>query len=401
MKVLLKLSMFVILVALVLAANVWAVTYKTIYKFTGKADGNAPYAGLIRDRAGNLYGTTFYGGSTGWGTVFELTPNADSTWTETVLYSFKGTPDGQYPDSILTFDRAGNLYGMTWDGGVNGSYNGAVFELSQKSDGSWREKIIHSFLIGVSDCGEPHGGVIFDSAGNLYGTAKLGGANGWGGVFKLSPNSDGSWTEQVIYSFGAYPADAIYPVTGLVFDQAGNLYGTSVEGGTYNDGTVFKLAPNGNGTWTESVLHSFLNSLDGWEPDAGLVFDQQGNLYGTTIWGGTNGIYNGLVFELSPNGDGTWSETVLHSFNGSDGSQSQAQLAVDHNGNLYGTTLYGGANSDGVVFRLDASNGWQETWRSLVNAHPIGSLLLDANGIFGTTQGDGRQSFGTVFQITP
>jgi len=235
-------------IVLVLAPGLWAASkYKTLYKFKGGAHGSQPYAGLIFDQAGNLYGTTFYGGAHGLGTVFELIPNGDGTWKEHVLYSFKGTPDGYSPDSHLTFDAAGNLYGMTWDGGDHGGYTGTVFRLSPNGDGSWKETVIHSFG-GYGDGVEAHGGVTFDSAGNLYGTTKLGGAYGWGAAFQLTPNGDGTWTENVICSFQGN-GDAVYSVAGLIFDQAGNLYGASSEGGVYNGGTVFELSPNGDGTY--------------------------------------------------------------------------------------------------------------------------------------------------------
>jgi uncharacterized repeat protein (TIGR03803 family) len=399
-------------IVLALAPGTWAASkYKPLYKFTGGADGSQPYTGLIFDQAGNLYGTTEFGGAYGLGTVFELTPNGDGTWKEHVLYSFQGTPDGYSPDSHLTFDAAGNLYGMTWNGGIYGAYMGTVFQLSPNGDGSWKETVIHSF--GGGDGIEVHGGVIFDSAGNLYGTAKLGGAYGWGTAFQLTPNGDGTWTENVIYSFrgGDDKIDAVYPITGLVFDQAGSLYGASTDGGVYNDGTVFEISPNGQETWTEKVLYSFGlsgNHSDGWQPAAGLIFDPAGNLFGTTVWGNDNGYYNGVVFRLSPNGDGSWKESVIHSFIGADGAEPWADLMMDQAGNLYGTTFQGGAHKRGVVFRLrpKRDGGWGykvlHAFNDQPGAYSRSSLVIDPLGnLYGTTYGHPKNTFGSVFEITP
>jgi uncharacterized repeat protein (TIGR03803 family) len=152
------------------------------------------------------------------------------------------------------------------------------------------------------------------------------------------------------------------------------------------------------------VIHSFWNANDGWQPAAGVTFDRAGNLYGTTIWGGSNGIYNGVVFRMTPNADGTWAESVIHAFGGNDGSESWASVAADRSGNIYGTTQYGGAYGNGVFFRLSAKNGWQETWHSFDQneAYPTSDVVIDAHGNnYETTQGDGTYSFGSVFQIIP
>jgi len=395
---------------LVLKSNTEAqVTYKTLHAFKSTGSGGAqPYAGLIFDQEGNLYGTTFYGGAYGLGSVFRLTANGNR-WKESVLYSFKGIPDGVSPDSRLIFDTAGNLYGTTWYGGTYGYYGtGTVFRLTPQGDGTWTESVIHSFNCGSGDGCEPHDGLVQDSEGNMYGATRLGGANAWGAVFQLTPNDDGTWTESVIYSF--QPAnDAIYPVCDLVFDQAGNLYGTSTEGGVYDDGAVFELTPNGDGTWTESVIYSFPgNHTDGWQPAAGLVLDQKGNLYGTTIWGAKNGWYNGVVFELSPNGGGGWTESVLHAFSGNDGAEPWSDLVIDQAGNLYGTTLEGGGFGYGVVFMLKPrlGGGWGyrvlHVFQDRPGAYAYAGLVLDgSNNLYGATYGDGSNTFGSVFEITP
>ena len=257
-----------------------------------------------------------------------------STWAATheqVLHSFNqnGT-DGFYPSAGLIFDAAGNLYGTTPAGGsgcVPYFGCGTVFELTPTAYVGWTERVLYSFCVGNCDDGsQPFAGLIFDAAGNLYGTTHRGGGFNLGTVFKLSPNGNGGWTETVLHSF-SYGTDGIYPSAGLIFDATGNLYGTTTEGGTGsgcgNDGcgTVFELSPNGNGGWTETVLYSFCsqtNCTDGATPVAGLILDAVGNLYGTTNAGGnffSNCPYLcGTVFKLSPNGNGGWTETVLHSF---------------------------------------------------------------------------------------
>jgi len=338
-----------------------------LYQFTGGADGDGPMAGVIRDAAGNLYGTTNGGGSLacggggGCGVVFKLAPNADGTWTESVLYSFTGTGGGT-PSAGLIFDGAGNLYGTTPSGASpTCSACGVVFKLAPNADGTWTESVLHTFI------GTGPSGLIFDGAGNLYGTTALGGSCGWCGVvFKLAPNADGSWTESVLHAFTG--PDGASPRTGLIFDSAGNLYGTTGDGGTSTAcylgcGVVFKLAPNPDGTWTESVLHSFTGT-DGLAPLAELTFDAAGNLYGTTYFGGGTRCAGeapieqgavapppgcGVVFKLTPTSSG-WSETVLRAFLGQ-ARYPESPVIFDPKGNLYGTTFLGTGNN-GVVFKI-------------------------------------------------
>jgi uncharacterized repeat protein (TIGR03803 family) len=265
-----------------------------------------PIGGLIFDAAGNLYGTTGLGGAHGFGTVFQLTPNADGSWKEKVLHHFTGGNDGGTPNACPIFDLAGNLYGTTQFGGT--SKNGTVFKLTPNADGSWTESVLHNF--NGADGSDLEGGLILDQAGNLYGTTFFGGSrgscpgsdSGCGTVFQLTPNADGSWKEKVLHHFtgGAQGAE---PYAGLILDQAGNLYGTAEFGGDLSFcmragcGVVFKLAPNSKGEWTETVLHYFVDH-PGARPLAGLIFDATGNMYSTTL--GDGFMSSGSVFEITP-----------------------------------------------------------------------------------------------------
>ena len=404
-----------------LVTSTWAATNwheKVLFNFNG-TDGYQPMYGLIFDAAGNLYGTAFGGGDpscgdpNGCGTVFQLTPAPGGGWTETVLHSFKGYPtDGSYPYAGVIFDAAGNLYGTTDWGGTYGG--GTVFELTPTAGGGWTEKVLHSFGNGA-DAAFPYACLIFDAAGNLYGTTGGGGTYGVGTVFELSPAAGGGWTETVLHSFNG--SDGHGPEAGLIFDAAGKLYGTTAWGGTGTDclntgcGTVFKLTPVAGGGWTETVLHSFSNT-DGALPFAGLIFDAAGNLYGTTQQGGSYGF--GTVFELTPTAGGGWTETVLFSFNGNwsgrDGGLPEAGLIFDAAGNLYGTTGAGGTYAYGTAFELTptAGGGWTETVLHSFNNNgtdgesPLAGLIFDAAGnLYGTTGGGGTYGLGMVFELTP
>ena len=243
------------------ATSTWAANETVLYTFNPRyTDGAFPYSSLIMDGAGNLYGTTYQGGTNFYGTVFELTPNAGGGWTEKVLYNFNGT-DGAYPYAGLVMDAAGNLYGRTLFGGTYTA--GTVFELTPHADGTWTEKVLHHF--NGSDGSHPYGSLIFDTHGNLYGTTNHGGKRNSGTVFELTPQADGSWTETVLHSFGK-DKDGVSPEASLIFDTDGNLYGTTRYGGTYDScdsgcGTVFELTPQADGSWTEKVLHNFHHGM--------------------------------------------------------------------------------------------------------------------------------------------
>ena len=331
---------------------------KVLYTFCSVGnctDGSSPVAGLIFDAAGNLYGTTPDGGDYGYGTVFQLVTGANGAWSRKVLHSFKiGTKDGLQPEAGLIFDAAGNLYGTTVEGG--GPYNGGtVFKLTPQANGDWKEEVLHSFKSEGEDGSSPVAGLVFDASGSLYGTTVIGGAHNRGTVFKLAPQANGSWKEKVLHSFGK-GTDGYLPYAGLIFDAKGNLYGTTA-GSLYSGcgehqhhcGAVFKLTPGANGRWSETVLHNFTSGGDGNHPVVGLILDATGNLYGTTLKGGA---YNGgAVFQLVPERNGAWTESVLYSFcfatGCTDGYYPYAGLVFDAAGNLYGTTWFGGAYKNG------------------------------------------------------
>jgi uncharacterized repeat protein (TIGR03803 family) len=398
--------------AFIVPAISTASTYKTLHKFTGP-DGAAPLVGLISDAAGNLYGTTRSGGKDNCGVVFKLTPNSGGTWTESVLHSFvESASDGCSPVAGLIFDAAGDLYGTTGIGGIG---CGVVFELTPNAHGAWGETILYFFGDKrFADGCIPEGNLIFDTAGNLYGTTQTSTEAAEGGpqgtVFKLAPNADGSWTETILFGFDAQSGNS--PLAGLIFDHSGNLYGTANgQGGTSDRdyGVAFKLAPNADGTWTESILHQFTTNTvaDGNFPASNLIFDTAGNLYGTTTSGGS--ATDGVVFKLKPSATGSWTETILHTFHGADGKLPYAGLISDAAGNLYGTTESGSSGA-GLVFKMTPqTNG---TWALTVlhyfvatsAEHPVAGLLLDkAGNLYGTARdcATGTGCSGVVFEITP
>jgi uncharacterized repeat protein (TIGR03803 family) len=310
---------------------------KILHTFTGGGtDGSDPYAGVIMDQAGNLYGTTVGGGDsiTSEGTVYKIDPEDN----ETLLHSFDGGSDGAFVYAGVVMDGAGNLYGTTSMGGTDSK--GIVYKLA--ADGT--EKVLHTFT-GGSDGGEPFAGLILDKKGNLYGTTFYCGANDDGVVFELAPGGK----ETVLYSFKGGSGGANPYAGSLIADTAGNFYGMTYAGGAKGDGAVYELKLDG----TETVLHSFAGGSDGAAPFAGLIIDSAGNLYGTTQSGGMtcNGMGSGCgtVFKLAP--DGT--ETVLHAFKGGlDGIEPSCTLFADGAGNLYGTTIYGGLYESGTIFTI-------------------------------------------------
>jgi uncharacterized repeat protein (TIGR03803 family) len=402
---------------LLISAAIAAAQEKVLYSFYDSGGTVLPQAGVISDAAGNLYGTTFYGGLNGMGMVYELSPTGNG-WRRTVLHSFSvDGVDGYFPTGGVIFDSAGNLYGTTEFGG-SGNCNvgfgcGTIFELSPDGQGGWIETILHEF--NGSDGWQAHAGLVLDSAGNLYGTTANGGTFSQGTVFELSPANDGTWNLKTLHHFSGGMGGAV-PWGGVILDRSGNLYGMTNQGGsinthcTYGCGTVFELIPpNTSSGWTGKILHNFSTPGDGHYPYGSLVFDSAGNLYGTTGSGGGN-YDKGIVFELTPSSSGQWSEKVLHNFNDSplDGSTPSANLVFDSAGNLYSTTLGGGSENKGIVFELTPGGGSVWTEAILHNfgqlagdgTNPNGGVILDARGnLFGATDSGGRNGEGAVFAI--
>jgi uncharacterized repeat protein (TIGR03803 family) len=398
--------------------SAWAAHEKVLHNFDS-GDGASPFGTLLFDASGNLYSTTLGGGIHDFGTAFELVPAEGGGWTETVLHSFGRGNDGFLAWGSLIPDSAGNLYGTTIFGGIHTScaeaYDtcGTVFELSPREGGGWTETVLHNFNSNRSDGFYPYGALVMDGAGNLYGTTTQGGIHecNCGTVFELSPRVGGGWTEKVLHSFNI--RDGSLPFGNLIFDAAGNLYGTTNAGGIHGYGTLFELSPREGGGWTETVLHSFGAGNDGTFPNAGLIFDASGNLYGTTYSGGIHGW--GTAFEFSPNQDGGWTEKVLYNFNnnGREASAPESNLIFDALGNLYGTSYAGGINpcfetGCGTVYELSPrqDGGWTQTvlhnfGNSGDGIYPETGLIFDAAGnLYGTTSEGGMHGAGTVFEIT-
>src|SRR5579863_4728047 len=350
--------------AVVLMSSAFAAE-RVIYNFQGGNDGIGSND-LISDRAGNLYGTTFNGGgSAGAGTVYQLSPPAQQggAWTETILYSFTytGLDSGIGPLAGLVLDSAGSLYGTTWLGGPQGA--GVVFELSPPvvEGGAWTYSLLHAF--GGSDLSSPEARLALHEAGNLYGTTASGGsgacAGGCGGVFKLAPPAQpgAAWTETILFSFSGTFDQGGGTTGGVIVGPHGALYGTTYSGSGGPSGTVFRLTPPASkgGRWTHTVLYAFAGFTDGADPEGEVTFDEDGNLYGTTNYGGSGapncfGEPCGTVFRLQPKTNAPWKHSVLYSFKGgTDGGYGYAghALTLDAEGNLYGSTPIGGDPSCG------------------------------------------------------
>jgi uncharacterized repeat protein (TIGR03803 family) len=392
----------VIVLCVSTALSAKAQNLNVLYTFTGGADGGSPVGGLIRDAEGNTYGTTCCDGAHGAGTVFML----DKAGKETVLHSFTGGEDGDQPYASLVRDAEGNLFGTTYWGGVstecNGGFGcGVVFKL----DKSGKETVLHSFTGTGGDGANPYDGLVQDAKGNLYGTTEFGGGSsacsgGCGVIFGVNT----ARKETVLHRFSG-GMDGAGPLAGLVVDAEGNLYGTAQYGGALGAGNVFMV----DKARKETVLYSFSGGTDGGQPLLGyLVRDAKGNLYGTTTFGGTYG--QGTVFKL----DRAHNETVLHSFSGgTDGSYPYAGLVLDAEGNLYGTTNQGGASGYGTVFMLDEAGNetllHTFTGTGGDGAYPYDDLVRSANGnLYGTTFSGGTNAnvclevgCGIVFTLTP
>jgi len=320
--------------------------------------------------------------------------------TEKVLHTFAFT-DGENPYTGVLFDGAGNLYGTTFYGGgaaCNAGGCGVVFKMAPAIGGGWTESTVYAFT-GGADGSHPYSALIFDAAGNLYGAtygAYSGGGTGVGTVFRLTPNPDGSWSFALLHTFTG-GKDGIQPNGSLVFDSAGNLYGTTRSGGSYNAGIVFGLTPTTHGQWKETLLHAFTGGQDGSAPFA-LTSDAAGNLFGTTNFGGTPACSCGVVFELSRSSSGSWKETILHSFTGGKDGAIPQSLVFDSSGNLYGAAERGGITNNcfagcGVVFKL--TRGSHNVWRETVLHKFDGVNGLEPSGL--TFDNSGTKLYGSAY----
>jgi len=395
-----------------LSSMVAAQTYTVIHDFTGGGDGEAPYTGLTIDAAGNLYGTTVAGGNNGAGVIFKL-KRGGSGWQLTPIYTFTGGADGASPQGRVAIAADGTLYGTTAAGGLrrcSGVGCGTVFHLRPSAFAPrsvltpWSEDVIYAFS--GTDGYLPQGDLTFDAAGNIYGTTIGGGAFNMGAVYKLA-RAGGGWTESVLYS--AQDDDNGYePYGGVVMDPAGNLYGVFQFSRT-GLGTAYQLSASGSG-WMEQTIHHFdLSGNNGAEPIGGLILDASGNLYGTTLYGG-DFLPGGVAYQLTPSSGG-WNYQTIYSFLNGDGGPED-KLMMDADGNLYGTAFTAGAFGWGSVFKLTHSvGGWTMTalhdfcasdFPCPDGARPMSNVVMDAHGnLYGTTTLGGAFGNGVVWQITP
>ena len=386
------------LLTVVSSAAAHAQSFQLLYTFTGGLDGGQPYSGVTINRGGNLFGTTHTGNQgTNWGQVYEL-EHAGSGYVFADLALYDGTLEAP-----AVFGPNGTIY-STSPNNLTIYRHGYVLNVSPPTTTVcsgvfclWNASVLYGFSGGADGDIPNYGALIFDRAGNMYGTTSAGGS-GSGVVYELT-GSGSHWTEQPIYTFAGSP-DGADPFSGVIFDNAGNLYGTTTAGGASGHGAVFELSPSGN-AWTERILYSFTGGSDGSYPTAGLIFDNAGNLYGATNAGGTGG--GGTVFELSPSGGG-WNYSLLHSFTGGPNCGPWSSLTLN-GGNLYGATVCDGANTAGNVFKLSTSG----TYNSLYDftggndgKFPYGSVSLDPTGnLYGTTLRGGAELQGVVWRITP
>ncbi len=378
-----------------------AQTFQVLHNFTGGIDGGNPPYTLAQDTAGHLFGTSNSGGRNGAGVVFRF-QRMNSAWVLTPVYAFSGQ-DGQ-PGWGVTLSPDGTIYTVASYASVFGGPCGTAIHLRPSLiappavPAYWNETALRTYVKSQEGC--PTGNLLLDSSGNLYGVTQDGGPNGWGSVFELTRNGS-AWTETILYAFQGQ-ADGGAPYSGLIMDNAGNLYGTASAAGANRQGVVFELKQSG-GSWTEQVLYTFQGANDGGQPVAGLIFDNAGNLYGATAsWGSGGG---GTVFKLAPSG-GSWSYSVLASFTGSDGPV--ASVTMDSRGNLYGTTFMDDSYGYGSVFKLTPSGGgWTYTdlhdfTGGTDGGYPGGGVVLDSGGnLYGTAVTGGTGGFGVLYEITP
>lgn len=398
-----------LLVSMPLSSARASSSFKVLHTFAGGNDARSPTGVLTFDNAGNLYGTSLYGGSTtacggyGCGAVFRLTPK-NGRWADSVLYDFA---DVIYagPSGPLVLDSAGNIYGSNTAWGYdNGQYFGGNLFQVLNEDGSYSGSTLHTFVGGSDDGAQPNPGLVRDSAGNLYGSTQAGGnLNNNGVVFEFSPNGDGTWTETLIYEFGSGKSSC--PVGTMAIDKEGNLYGTTACGGAYGAGSVYKLS-QASGVWTIESLYDFTPDVLGYSPaPGGLVLDAAGNLYVNTQYDGSYGV--GMLFKLSPT-VGYWKFSLIHSFTGStDGGYPAGGLAIDSSGSIYGTTLAGGLFQYGTVYKF--AHGTKAGWNQTVLHNFVGTtdgynpqgVILDSSGnVYGVAAQGGAKLDGVAYEIT-
>ncbi|MGC2108912.1 MAG: choice-of-anchor tandem repeat GloVer-containing protein [Candidatus Korobacteraceae bacterium] len=396
--------MVIFLVAAISATPAQAQTFTILHNFTGGQDGESPGTGLSMDRAGNLYGTAD-GTADHDGLVFKMT-NRGGNWLLTPLYNFSGEFDGVGPNTTPTIASNGILYGTTANGGSNDL--GSVYRLRPPAtpprsvESPWTHTLLYSFGYERDGFG-PTGELTLDQAGNIYGTTEFNGAGGNGMTYELTL-SDGEWTENVLFSPTGYQGAGQID-GGVIFDNAGNLYGVMENGGQYSMGGVYELSPSSSG-WSAQFIYSFADYGTGVAPVGGLIMDALGNIYGSTVTGGSGN--GGIVFELSPS-DGGWTFTLLANLTGPRGSGPTERLAMDAAGNVYGTTVKGGAHQFGSVFKLTPSGGgWtfttlhDFTGTGFDGAFVYGGPLVDANNnVYGTASVAGENDKGIVWEITP
>ena len=424
----------------------------TLYAFDewlspGNVNGSYPLGTLLRDGSGALYGSTWYGGTSGNGVIFKLTPppNGQDGWSLTVLHSFQGFADGSTPNPVLAMDSTGALYGTTQYGGSFAD-QGVVFKLTPPAPGTttWQYSVLHAFnfssVFNSPDGAHPNGGLILGTDGALYGTTNLGGVTtdpsgiGFGTVFRLVPldAERTNWQETVLYCFQSM-LDGKNPIFALTQDAAGALYGTTLYGGDgpcldvmstlIGCGTVFRLSPPAYGqtVWTKTTLYSFTGGTDGNMPEGRLTLDTAGQVYGTTTQGGFGACQDGMgfligcgtVYQLTPTANDCWAKSIVHSFSSDDGSYPQGGVIMDGTGTLFGTASAGGSNQYlryGVVYQLAPPTAGSPAWTRTVlynfdntaGMRPIGELVLDSAGnLFGVANVGGPNGGGVVYEITP
>lgn len=391
-------------VVFALALTTWASTEKVVWNFAGGSDGSEPWSNyFITDGKGNLYGATDDGGTYNAGVVFML-----SAQGETILYEFKGqnSGDGASPHGRLAFDGNGNIFGTTQSGGTNGT--GTVYELSPVRGGGWTETVIYNFsATGVTDGADPSAGLTMGPGGTMFSTTPDGGKYGAGVIFGMKQTANG-WQYKVLHH-NNFPSEGGFPYEGLVGDASGNLYGAAPSGGATGNGVIYRLS-YANGAWVYTVLYSFTGQNgDGsglyW---IDLIRDKSGNIYGATSFGGTYGM--GTVWELVySRSTKSYSEDVLYEFGASgstDGNNPYGGLAMDAKGNLYGTTLNGGSGNLGTVYALTKQGTtWKETiLHDFIGGNdgdqPTGNPCIAGNGLFGMAEMGGTSNQGVVYSIT-